>query len=110
MRPGRVFVIEQVLATEPHGEAFFWATHQGAEIDLILTRGGALYGVECKRVDAPRITPSIRNALTDVGLARVAILYPGTERYTLSDRVEVVPLSALSHGEALFPSAGANSE
>ena len=104
------FVIEQVLATEPHDDAFFWGTHQGAEIDLILTRGGALNGVECKRADAPRITPSIRNALIEVGLARVAILYPGTERYTLSDRVEVVPLSALSHGEALFPSAGANSE
>ena len=96
------FVIEQVLATEPHDEAFFWATHQGAEIDLILRRGGDLYGVECKLADAPRITPSIRNALTDVGLTRVAILYPGAQRFKLSDRVEVVPLSALSSGEALF--------
>ena len=83
-------------------EAFCWATHQGAEIDLILRRGGDLYGVECKLADAPRITPSIRNALTDVGLARVAILYPGAQRFKLSDRAEVVPLSALSSGEALF--------
>ena len=96
------FVIEQVLATEPHDEAFFWATHQGAEIDLLLRRGGELYGVECKLADAPRITPSIRNALTDVGLTRIAILYPGAQRYRLSDRVEVVPLLALSGGEALF--------
>ena len=96
------FVIEQVLAAEPHDEAFFWATHQGAEIDLILCRGGALHGVECKLADAPRITPSIRNALADVGLIRVAILYPGAQRFQLSDRVEVVPLSALSRGEALF--------
>ena len=42
------FVIEQVLSAEPHDEAFFWATHQGAEIDLILKREGELYGVECK--------------------------------------------------------------
>ena len=97
------FVIEQVLATEPHEEAFFWATHQGAEIDLILRCGGDLYGVECKLADAPRITPSIRNALADAGLAKVAILYPGTQRFPLSDGVEVVPLSALSRGEALFP-------
>ena len=97
------FVIEQVLATEPHEEAFFWATHQGAEIDLILRRGSDLYGVECKLADAPRITPSIRNALADAGLAKVAILYPGTQRFPLSDGVEVVPLSALSRGEALFP-------
>ena len=97
------FAIEQVLAAERHDEAYFWATHQGAEIDLILRRGGDLYGVECKRADAPRITTSIRNALDDVGLAGVAILYPGTQRFRLSDRVEVVPLSALGHGETLFP-------
>ena len=96
------FVIEQVLAVEPHDEAFFWATHQGAEIDLILRRGDVLHGVECKRADAPRITPSIRNALDDVGLAAVAVLYPGRQRFPLSDRVEVVPLSALGRGEALF--------
>jgi len=97
------FAIEQVLAMVPHDDAFFWATHQGAEIDLILRRNGALYGVECKRADAPRITPSIRNALADVGLTRVAILYPGLQRYPLSERVEVVPLSALARGEPLFP-------
>ena len=97
------FAIEQVLATEPHGDAFFWATHQGAEIDLILRRNGGLYGVECKLADAPRITPSIRNALADVGLAKVVILYPGTQRFPLSDRVEVVPLSAIGRGEPLFP-------
>ena len=101
------FVIEQVLATEPHDEAFFWATHQGAEIDLILRRCGDLYGVECKLADAPRITPSIRIALSDLGLTRVAVLYPGAQRFPLSERVEVVPLSALSRGEVLFERLGA---
>ena len=72
-----------------------------AEIDLILRRNGGLYGVECKRADAPRITPSIRTALTDVGLAKVAILYPGSQRFPLSEQVEVVPLSTLAR-EPLF--------
>ena len=96
------FVVEQVLAVESHDEAFFWATHQGAEIDLILRRGDVLYGVECKFADAPRVTPSIRNALTDLGLARVAVVYPGSDRFPLADRVEVVPLAALARGERLF--------
>ena len=96
------FAIEQVLASEPHDDAFFWSTHQGAEIDLILRRNGALYGVECKRADAPRITPSIRTSLTDVGLARVTILYPGPQRFPLSEQVEVVPLAILARGEPLF--------
>src|SRR5690606_18106007 len=96
------FAVEQVLATEPHTEAAFWATHQGAEIDLILRRKGKLYGVECKRVDAPRVTPSIRNALADLGLERVAVIYPGTKRYPLGDRVEAVPLAALAEPGRLF--------
>jgi hypothetical protein len=96
------FVIEQVLINEPCDGAFFWATHQGAEIDLILRRSDALYGIECKRVDAPRMTPSIRNALTDLGLSRVAVIYPGLKRYPITDKVEAVPLRSLADGEPLF--------
>lgn len=96
------FIIEQVLAAEPHDEAFFWATHQGAEIDLVLRRGSELLGIECKRKDAPRTTPSIRNALTDLGLARIAVVYPGAKRYPIADRVEAVPLSTLGVGGKVF--------
>jgi predicted AAA+ superfamily ATPase len=96
------FVIEQVLAREPHDEAWFWATHQGAEIDLLLRRGDRLLGVECKRADAPRLTPSIRIAREDLGLEWVAIVYPGAKRYGLDDRVEAVPLAALAAPGPLF--------
>jgi predicted AAA+ superfamily ATPase len=101
------FAIEQVLGAEPHDEAFFWATHQGAEIDLILRRGSRLLGVECKRADAPRVTPSIRIAQEDLGLARVVVVYPGERRYRLADRVEAVPVKALSRREALFSGGAA---
>ncbi len=96
------FVIEQVLSSEPHDEAFFWATHQGAEIDLVLRRGDELLGVECKRTDAPRVTRSIRIALEDLGLTRVAVVYPGVKRYPLSQAVEAVPLSELARPGSLF--------
>jgi predicted AAA+ superfamily ATPase len=96
------FVIEQILRTEPHDEAYFWATHQGAEIDLILRRGDRLLGVECKRADAPRMTPSIRIALEDLELERVAVLYPGRQRYPLGERVEAVPLETLGRGQPVF--------
>jgi uncharacterized protein len=78
-----------------HDEAWFWATHQGAEIDLLLDRGDRFFGIECKRADAPRLTPSIRIALEYLGLERVVVIYPGMKRYGLLDRVEVVPLAAL---------------
>jgi len=96
------FVIEQVLATQAHDEAYFWATHQGAEIDLILRRGDRLLGIECKRADAPRMTASLRTATADLGLERIAVLYPGTRRYPLSESVEVVPLTTLAGANDLF--------
>jgi len=99
------FVIEQVLASEPHDEAWFWATHQGAEIDLLLRRGDRLLGVECKRADAPKLTPSIRTALDDLGLERVAIVHPGAQRYAVHDRVEVIPLASLAEPGRLFGTA-----
>jgi len=97
------FVVEQILAGEPHDEAYFWATHQGAEIDLLLRRGDRFLGVECKRADAPRLTPSVRIALADLGLDRVAVVYPGARRYALADRVEAVPQEALAEPGRLFP-------
>ena len=96
------FVIDQVLRLEPHDEACFWATHQGAEIDLLLRRGMEWLGVEVKRQDAPRMTPSIRIALADLGLTRVAVLHPGLQRYALAERVEAVPLRDLARGTPLF--------
>jgi hypothetical protein len=96
------FVIEQILMTEPHDDAYFWATHQGAEIDVILRRGNRLLGVECKRTDAPRLTPSIRIALEDLGLEHIAVIYPGNKRFPLSDQVEAIPLEELGQGQPLF--------
>ncbi|MGA2480130.1 MAG: ATP-binding protein [Spirochaetia bacterium] len=96
------FVIEQLLLTEPHDEVYFWATHQGAEIDLVLRRGGRLLGVECKRTDSPRMTPSIRIAAEDLGLSKIAVLYPGSKRFPISEQVEAVPVQDLHRGASIF--------
>lgn len=101
------FALEQVLRSEPHDEAWFWATHQGAGIDLVLRRGEHLFGVEFKRADAPRLTRSIRTAIHDLRLERVAVVYPGPRRYALDELVEVVPLSDLADGAPLLPPAAA---
>lgn len=100
------FVVEQVLAREPHDEACFWASHQGAEIDLVLRRGERLFGVECKRADAPRMTRSLRNAIDDLGLERAIIVYPGTRRYPLADNVEAVPLTDLASASGVLRQSG----
>ena len=90
------FVIEQVLQTIPHDEAFYWATHQGAEIDLVLRKGDQLEGIEIKRTDTPRLTPSIKIALNDLNLTTVSIIYPGKKSFSLAPQVKAIPFEALA--------------
>lgn len=92
------YVLEEVLAAVEPEEAYFWATHQGAEIDLVLRKDGRLLGVECKRTDAPRMTPSMRIALEDLQLERIAVVYPGSKRFPVAPAVEAVPLHDIWQG------------
>jgi uncharacterized protein len=87
------YVIEALLTCVQPDEAYFWATHAGAEIDLLLFKDGRRTGVEIKRADAPRLTHSMRTALTDLSLHRLLVIYPGERRYALAENVEVVPFN-----------------
>ena len=61
----------------------------------MLFKNGRRIGVECKRADAPTLTPSMRIALADLKLDELHVVYPGEKRYTLAQNVEVVPLAEL---------------
>lgn len=89
------YAVEEVLKALRPDEAYFWATHQGAELDLLLMKRGRRIGVECKRMDAPKLTPSMRIALADLKLDQLLVVYPGPTRYALAPKVEVVPLTQL---------------
>ncbi len=98
------YVVEEIIKAVEPDQAYFWATHQGAELDLLLLLRGKRYGVECKRADAPGLTRSMRIALDDLKLDRLAVVYPGPMRYPIADRVEAVPLPEVVGGmEGLFP-------
>jgi hypothetical protein len=94
------YVIEETIKTINPDEAYFWGTHNGAEIDLVMVKGGRMLGVECKRIDAPRLTPSMRIALENLNLERIAVVYPGARRYALAENVHAVPLEAIADGMA----------
>ncbi len=87
------YAVEEILKALNPDDAYYWATHNGAEIDLVLFKNGRRIGVECKRMDAPTLTPSMRIALADLKLDELRVVYPGEKRYPLADRVEVVPLA-----------------
>ena len=80
-----------------HGErdAYFWGTHGGAELDLLITRGGAKHGFEFKFTDAPATTKSMRVAMADLRLKRLFVVYPGTRRFELDDAIIALPLTGL---------------
>lgn len=92
------FALEQVLRLARPDQAFFWATHQGAELDLLMFRGSRRIGVEFKWADTPRLTPSMRIAQADLKLHEMYVVHPGAQRYPLAPGIEAVPLWALLPG------------
>jgi predicted AAA+ superfamily ATPase len=90
------YAIEETLKAIEPNEAYFWATHQGAELDLLLLKGGRRLGIEIKRADAPTLTPSIRVALNDLKLDRLTVVYPGNRRYELGPQVSVMPFETIA--------------
>jgi predicted AAA+ superfamily ATPase len=89
------FAMEQViaaLAAQPR-EIFFWATHAGAELDLLIVRGPKRRGFEFKRASAPTATKSMHIAVEDLELDRLDVIYPGTETYPLTAKIRATPLT-----------------
>lgn len=88
------FALEEVcrqLNTNPQ-DCYFWASHNKAELDLLILKDGRKMGFEFKYQDAPKITPSMRHALEDLELDEIHVIYPGKKNYTLSDEIKVYGL------------------
>ena len=93
------YAIEEVLKAVAPDEAYYWATHSGAELDLMLLKDGRRLGVECKRVDGPHLTRSMHAALEDLELEKIIVIYPGNLSFPISDRVTALPISELGRAE-----------
>ncbi|MFW6012508.1 MAG: ATP-binding protein [bacterium] len=92
------FALGEVVRTlaVPWDRCYFWATHQGAELDLLVIRGGKRLGFELKRTSAPRTTRSMHSALETLDLERLYVVYPGEDRFPLHERMEAVGLLRLA--------------
>lgn len=96
------YALEETLKALQPDQAHFWATHQGAELDLLILKDGARFGVEFKRSDAPSLTPSMRIAMSDLKLKSMVVLCPDTKPYDLAPGVRVRSLDTLVEGMGLF--------
>lgn len=71
-------------------QCYFWATHGGAELDLLVIEGRYRYGFEFKRTTSPQITRSMQSALSDLRLTRLDIVHAGKDTFPLAKRVRAV--------------------
>lgn len=96
------FVIKEIihlLGAAPE-ECYFWATHSGAELDLLIMRGNRRLGFEIKLTTAPRLTPSMRSALESLKLDRLSVIHAGEYMFPLADRIDAIPFAHLKEGVA----------
>ena len=92
------FAFEEVLRMTQPDQHYFWRTHNGAELDLLLIKAGKKVGVEFKLSDSPGLTPSMLTALKDLELRKIWVVHAGSKRYLLHKNVEAVPLVEIAQG------------
>lgn len=86
------FILENLIRTlgVDARQCHYWATHSGAEVDLVVQRGSRLRGFEIKRTSAPTLTRSMRTAMEDLGLSRLDVIHAGEHSFPLARRVHAV--------------------
>jgi len=90
------FVLEEIIQAKNlrSKDCYFWSLHSGAEMDLVYKEQGSLKGIEIKYSDAPKMTKSIVNALEELELDHVEVIYPGEKEYKIHEKVTVKPLTS----------------
>lgn len=86
------FALEQVLEAVRPSQAYFWATHSGAELDLLFFHRGRRYGIDAKFNEAPSITRSMHIAVNDLDLDHLWVVHPGPHSYPVDERISTVAL------------------
>jgi len=89
------FALEHMIHVFRTRDAYFWATHAGAELDLIVTIAGKRYGFEFKYTDAPRRKRSMHIAIEDLGLEHLWVIYPGDQKYALDSKITAISLEEM---------------
>ncbi|MFH0729087.1 MAG: DUF4143 domain-containing protein [Pseudomonadota bacterium] len=91
------FVIRQIVArldAFPE-ECFFWSTHAGAELDLLVVRGKRRLGFEIKRTSSPKVTRSMHSALKDLKLGQLFVIHADTHSFFLTETIRAISFARL---------------
>jgi hypothetical protein len=93
------FVIEQIIQQVNTPDCFFWQTHTGAELDLLVLKDGKRIGFEVKFSEIPKITKSMHNVIEDLKLNKLYIVNKGTRKFDMDEKITVLPANQLISSE-----------
>jgi predicted AAA+ superfamily ATPase len=90
------FVIQEIVANMPKNmEMHFYRTQNGAEVDLVLTRGmETVAAIEIKLSDSPSLSRGNTLAFNDLMAKANFIITPGSDDYLMREKIRVCPLSS----------------
>ncbi len=86
------FALEQIITIFGSKNAYFWGTHAGAELDLLLMINGKRHGFDFKFSDAPGTSRSMHIAIDNLQLEHLWVIYPGSQSYPLTEKITALPL------------------
>lgn len=98
------FALEEILRELGDGiRPYFWATHNGAELDLLWEEDGKRYGVEFKWTDAPSTSRSMHIAIETLALEHLWVIYPGSRTFPMTNKITAMPLSGFAGRRSTNP-------
>jgi predicted AAA+ superfamily ATPase len=89
------FVIEQLIQVLNTRDCYFWRTHTGAELDLLVVKSGKKLGFEIKYSDVPKITRSMNSVIEELGLDKLFLIYQGKRKLQLQERIFALPANEI---------------
>lgn len=89
------FVIEQLLSKLKSRDFFYWRTHSGTELDLLVMKNGKKLGFEVKFSETPKITRSMLSAVDDLKLDKLFLVYKGQREFFLDEKIYTLPASKI---------------
>ena len=90
------FCIDNLIAAAPACTPYTYRSHAGAEIDLVLERGGrAWMAIEIKRSSAPTLQKGFAIACDDLQVEQRYLVYPGQEAFPMRHGVQAIGLVEL---------------
>ncbi len=89
------FIIEQLLSKFQSRDAYYWRTHTGTELDLMVLKDGKKLGFEVKLSESPKITRSMLSACDDLKLDHLFLIYKGQRILSLDEKIDALPASTI---------------